>query len=362
LFSKVRERRTLSILTELSAGPYTISRLTRLPQGMMQLIQVVSSLIAIAGPIVVADGIIFQSAHAKIHDNRNDPLAMKPLVVKKLASAWRLKIMVSSMSKAPNRSTNTTAETAAIPKKALVRALGADDTSGSKLLIPTRSSLSSLVLQDNETPAGMTNRKLQGCDLDSLEDDFVSCASNSCSSCIFNGLTAFIDEEFNGVTFFCDSFEDAICPAIATDCDCGGCRDEAEEVVRCLVDEISSDVCRPLNCLNPPPGCDADSSSADFLSCASNGCRSCLGDALAATDDTDPSCILFATEICPAITTDCDCDGCRDEAEALFGSCICEGLICPLPTTPPTRGPTNPPSRQPIKANERSDHVSYGET
>jgi hypothetical protein len=72
----------------------------------MKCIQVFISLIAIAGPLVVADGIIIKSASGKIQDNRNDLLAQEAFAVKKLASTRHLKAMVSSMRKAPNLSAN----------------------------------------------------------------------------------------------------------------------------------------------------------------------------------------------------------------------------------------------------------------
>ena len=302
----------------------------------------------------------------KVQDNRNDLLALELLAVKKLNSARHLKDMASSMGTAPNLSTNM-AETAAILKKMNARVLKSDDTSRPQVLMPTRLSLSSLALQDYETSAGMSNRKLQSCDLDSLATDFLLCSSVSCSSCLIDSLEAI------PIPFTCNSFADDICLAIETGCDCGDCRDEAEDFFRCGLDEVFGEDCPALNCPLPtkPPtrgptmsptvesvaAATCDSPLDEFFFCASLSCSSCIVDAFTAIVEGDLSCDGFADDICLAIVTDCDCGDCRDEAEDFFRCVVdeifgedCPALNCPLPTKPPTRGPTMSLTVEPVAA------------
>lgn len=102
------------------------------------------------------------------------------------------------------------------------------------------------------TPPPASTPAPQPCE--SLRQAATSCLpTQACSDCLEQTYNTAVWELFGGSgVAACRGFEDVVCPAITTDCNCGfSCAESVEDYYGCMVESMSSGMCAGLEC-NPP--------------------------------------------------------------------------------------------------------------
>lgn len=154
----------------------------------------------------------------------------------------------------------------------------------------------------------------------------------------------------------CIEVENAICPSIVSDCNCGDCVAELEDYYDCRLEFTSGGTCNQLDCLDP-----CNNELGSLVNCVPQDtqCSSCIGPSILSVFGDSTSCGLLESDICSVIAENtCECGNCVPEIVA-WTNCYfvkvderCIGEIeCPTspPTTSTSLSPTESPRSLPTK-------------